>query len=54
MSVSLLTPACDLYMCVCVCVCVGGWVGGWVGVCVGVCGCVGVLSNQSSSSRKQY
>ena len=38
MSVSLLTPACDLYMCVCVCVC--GWVGGWVGVCVGVCGCV--------------
>ena len=38
MSVSLLTPACDLYMCVCVCV--GGWVGGCVCGCVWVCGCV--------------
>ena len=56
MSVSLLIPACDLYMCVCVCVCVcvGGWVGGWVGVCVGVWVCypirVVVVENNINAS----
>ena len=52
MSVSLLTPACDLYMCVCVCVCVCVWVGGWV--CVGVCTCVCVKGFTYSENKLHY